>query len=67
MSKKDNSRVEETVVEPTSFVGKTEDELREIAQTLQTQKEHHHTMAIKAQGALEVILQLLPQEEKSEG
>ena len=31
------------------------------------QSEHHRTMATKAQGALEVLLQLHPEEEKSEG
>ena len=31
------------------------------------QAEHHKTMATKAQGALEVLLQLHPEEEKSEG
>ena len=31
------------------------------------QVEHHRTMATKAQGALEVLLQLHPEEEKSEG
>jgi len=31
------------------------------------QAEHHRTMATKAQGALEVLLQLHPEEEKSEG
>ena len=67
MSKKDKKKVEETVVEPTNFVGKTTEELKEILQTLQTQKDHHQTMAIKAQGALEVLAQLLPEEEKSEG
>jgi|6_EtaG_2_1085325.scaffolds.fasta_scaffold172221_2 hypothetical protein len=49
------------------FVGKTDDELKEIAQTLQTQLQHHQTMAIKAQGAIEVVLQMLPEEEKIEG
>ena len=29
--------------------------------------EHHRTMATKAQGALEVLLQLHPEENKSEG
>mgnify|MGYP003148017987 FL=1 len=67
MSKKDKKKVEETVVEPTNFVGKTTEELKEILQTLQTQKDHHQTMAIKAQGAIEVLIQLLPEEEKSEG
>ena len=31
------------------------------------QAEHHRTMAVKAQGALEVLLQLHPEEENSEG
>ena len=31
------------------------------------QTEHHRTMATKAQGALEVLLQLHPEEDKSEG
>ena len=49
--------------------GKSVGELKEIAQTLQTQlnehqrqANHHQTMATKAQGALEVILQLIPKE-----
>ena len=53
--------------------GKTVEELKEIAQTLQTQfnehqrqANHHQTMATKAQGALEVLLQLIPKEEVEE-
>ena len=53
--------------------GKTVDELKEIAQTLQTQRQqhqkqanHHQTMATKAQGALEVMLQLIPKQEVEE-
>lgn len=46
--------------------GKTAEELKEIAETLQTQVNHHQTMAVKAQGALEVILQMIPQEEIQE-
>ena len=53
--------------------GKSVEELKEIAQTLQTQlnehqrqANHHQTMATKAQGALEVILQLIPKEEVKE-
>ena len=49
--------------------GKSVEELKEIAQTLQTQlnehqrqANHHRTMATKAQGALEVLLQLIPKE-----
>ena len=50
--------------------GKSVEELKEIAQTLQTQlnehqrqANHHQTMATKAQGALEVMLQVIPKEE----
>ena len=50
------------------------DKAKEAIETLRVQlKEHlqqaeyHRTMATKAQGALEVLLQLHPEEEKSEG
>ena len=53
--------------------GKSVEELKEIAQTLQTQLQehqkqanHHQTMAVKAQGALEVILQFIPKQEVEE-
>ena len=53
--------------------GKSVEELKEIAQTLQTQlnehqrqANHHQIMATKAQGALEVLLQLIPKEEVEE-
>jgi GH18 family chitinase len=53
--------------------GKSVEELKEIAQTLQTQlnehqrqANHHQTMATKAQGALEVMVQLIPKEEVEE-
>ena len=53
--------------------GKTVEELKEIAQTLQAQLQehqkqatHHQTMAVKAQGALAVVLQLIPKEEVEE-
>ena len=49
------------------FKGKTDEELKEIVQTLQTQLQQYQTMAVKAQGALEVVAQMLPQEEDSEG
>ena len=66
MSKKDNAVVEETKVIDEIPQGKSVEELKEIATTLQTQLQHHQTMAVKAQGALEVILQMLPQEEEEE-
>ena len=57
----------------TETQGKTVEELKEIAQTLQTQLQehqrqanHHQTMATKAQGALEVMLQLIPKQEVEE-
>jgi signal recognition particle GTPase len=61
VSKKEQTVKEETakVVEEMSD-GKTTEELQSIAQTLQTQLQHHQTMAVKAQGALEVILQMIP-------
>ena len=53
--------------------GKSVEELKEIAQTLQAQlnehqklANHHQTMATKAQGALEVMIQLIPKEEVEE-
>ena len=62
-----NKAKEETLVNPK---GKTVEEMKEIAQTLQTQLQehqkqatHHQTMAVKAQGALEVMLQMIPKEE----
>ena len=53
--------------------GKTVDELKEVAITLQTQvtenqrlANHHQTLATKAQGALEVMLQMIPRQEVEE-
>ena len=50
--------------------GKSVEELKAIAQTLQAQLQehqkqanHHQIMATKAQGALEVMLQMIPKEE----
>jgi hypothetical protein len=57
----------------TETQGKSVEELEEVAQTLQTQLQeyqkqanHHQTMATKAQGALEVMLQLIPKQEVEE-
>ena len=68
---KNKTEVEETVV--ANPQGKTVEELKEIAQTLQAQlaehqkqANHHQTMAVKAQGALEVILQMIPKQEVEE-
>ena len=63
----DTKESDNHVAEKLDFKGKTEDELKEIAQTLQTQLQQYQTMAVKAQGALEVIVQMLPEEEPSEG
>jgi hypothetical protein len=53
--------------------GKTVEELKEVAVTLQAQvtenqrlANHHQTMVTKAQGALEVILQMIPKQEVEE-
>ena len=57
----------------TETQGKSTEELKEIAQTLQAQltehqklANHHQTMATKAQGALEVMVQMIPKEEVEE-
>jgi hypothetical protein len=43
--------------------GKTVEELKEIVMNLQIQANQHRETAIKAQGALEVVLQMIPKEE----
>ena len=65
-----NKIKEETLAHPK---GKTVEELKEIVQTLQAQLQehqkqanHHQTMAVKAQGALEVMLQMIPKQEVEE-
>ena len=71
MSKSKNNTQE--TVDIANPQGKTVEELKEIAQTLQAQLQehqkqanHHQTMAMKAQGALEVILQMIPKQEVEE-
>ena len=66
-----NNKTAETVV--ANPEGKTVEELKEVAQALQTQlaehqkqANHHQTMAVKAQGALEIMLQLIPKQEVEE-
>ena len=67
MSKiKENKNVENNVV-------KEENKERDVINTLRVQlkdhlekAEHHKTMAIKAQGALEVLLQLHPEKENND-
>ena len=56
----------------TNNVAETENKPKEVIDTLRVQlrehsqqAEHHRTMATKAQGALEVLLQLHPEEENS--
>ena len=70
MSKKQKVVEESNLANPQ---GKTVEELKEIALTLQTQltehqklASHHQTMATKAQGALEVMLQMIPKKEVEE-
>ena len=67
---KNKQKEAETIANPQ---GKTVEELKEVAQTLQTQLQehqrqanHHQTMATKAQGALEVMLQMIPKQEVDE-
>ena len=58
------------VAEPVDTDAKAKEAIETLRAQLQEhlrQVEHHRTMATKAQGALEVLLQLYPEEEKSEG
>ena len=73
MSKNKNPQEAEIVEEVANPQGKTVEELKQIAQTLQVQLQehqkqanHHQTMAVKAQGALEVVLQMIPKQEVEE-
>ena len=56
---------EQTKVVEEISKGKTDEELKEIATTLQAQLQHHQTMAVKAQGAFEVIDQMINGEKDS--
>ena len=57
---------ENNVKDDVKFEGKSTKELKEIGTTLQSQLIKYQTMTIKAQGALEVILQMLPEAETLE-
>jgi len=59
---------EAEVVEPTADE-KAQDAIKNLQLQLEEHKkqaDYHSTMAVKAQGALEVLLQLHPQKEQSE-
>ena len=65
MSKNKNNTQEAEIVEEMPLAnpqGKTVEELKEVAMTLQGQVNQLQTQAVKAQGALEVILQMIPKE-----
>lgn len=64
---KDSKTKEVTKTVEEAFKGKTDKELAEILNTLNTQLQHHQTMAVKAQGAVEVIAQMIKQSEEVEG
>ena len=72
MSKKTTAEEVKTnnVIEPVDKDVKAKEAIETLRVQLREhlqQAEHHRTMATKAQGALEVLLQLHPEEEKSEG
>ena len=71
MSKKtevmEEVKTNNVAVDPNVKAKEVIDTLRTQLQEHLRQAEHHRTMATKAQGALEVLLQLYPEEEKSEG
>jgi hypothetical protein len=65
MSKKNNPQIAEPVetMPLANPQGKTVEELKEVAMALQNQANKYREMTIKAQGALEVILQMIPEKE----
>ena len=71
MSKKtevmEEVKTNNVAVDPDVKAKEAIDTLRTQLQEHLRQADHHRTMATKAQGALEVLLQLHPEEEKSEG
>ena len=71
MSKKtevmEEVKTNNVAVDPNVKAKEAIDTLRTQLQEHLRQAEHHRTMATKAQGALEVLLQLHPEEENSEG
>jgi len=48
------------------FKGKTNEELKEVRDTLVTQLTQYQTMTVKAAGAIEVLNQLLPKDDGQE-
>ena len=52
---------ENNVAPKSAFKGKTDEELRAIVKSLESQYKEHQVMAIKVQGAIEAILQMLPE------
>ena len=68
-----NTKVQEAeIVKEVKSVVEPEDKAKEAIETLKVQlqehlqqAEHHRTMATKAQGALEVLLQLHPEENEN--
>ena len=69
-----SNKTEKKEIVSNNEVAVSEDKAKEAIETLRVQlrdhvqqADHHKTMAVKAQGALEVLVQLHPQEEESEG
>lgn len=67
MSKKTVKSSKNNGIKESVYEGKTYDEIREIIQVLQAQLQQSRTQAIRIEGALEVMLQMLPKEVASEG
>ena len=66
MSKSKENNVKEAEVVETTVDEKAQEAIKNLQLQLEEHKkqaDYHSTMAVKAQGALEVLLQLHPQEE----
>ena len=67
MSKKEKTVKAKPETMQNTITGKSREELEGVVQTLQTQLQHHQTMAVKAQGAIEVVLQMIDNGEEKDG
>ena len=67
MSKKEQTVKAKPETMENTITGKSREELEGVVQPLQTPLQHHQTMAVKAQGAIEVVLQMIDNGEEKDG
>ena len=67
MTKKDEKVIEEKVVDSEAKAREAIDSLREQLKEFREKSRYFSTMVLKAEGALEILLNLHPEEEPNEG